>query len=183
MRAGMFRRWVMWDEKLVCVPAKCGSTSFHAAIMPEIHVNPWYAADAYLASIGAGPFTPMEVHRRFPKHEKWLAVRDPVRRFRSLWFDFCVDGRTDPNYRNYTGMSPDDLMDFIESFPCGDRHWVSQSSYLLPGVKLVKSRYLLTLLALPYRTLNPSARSGEPFPEDRILRHYAADLRLWEKAQ
>jgi len=183
MRAGMFRRWVFWNNKLVCVPAKCGSTSFHAAIIPELNVNPWYAADAYLASIGAGPFTPMEVYRRFPTVPKILAVRNPVKRFRSLWYDFCVDGRADENYHNFRGMSPWDLMDFIESFPCGDRHWVAQSAYLLPDVQRVKSRYLLSMLGLPYRELNRSARAGEKMPVERILKHYAADMRLWEEVQ
>lgn len=110
----------------------------------------------------------------------FMAVRDPVDRFASLWRNKCRDG--DPNMPVLKGMSPRKLLRTIRKNPSGNTHWIPQAVLYRPGVEVVDYRQLGDRLGLDEIRVNETKRRrGPAMPADAIRRHYAADARLWEK--
>lgn len=174
----------------VCVPPKCGLLSFLASLVPglaklaaEIDLDIGDAALAYARSMGLGPFTAIDVLQQFPGEPRCLAVRDPAGRFRSLWRDKCGEG-SDPTWMSgmVAGLSPDGLLDIIEAFPFGNTHWMPQQAFLMPDARLIRFDELLVTLGIPAVHLHRSRGPECDMPLERIVRHYRADIDLWERA-
>lgn len=98
-----------WDL-IVGVAPKCGKTAIHE-IMKKNTSGVWHpnGEDAY---------------------KVWI-VREPVSRFKSLWRDKCRNKTQlwgDEEDAPLADMSPEDLMDFIETTNLTDPHWTTQWS-------------------------------------------------------
>lgn len=189
---------VRGERCFASVPPKCGLMSFLAGYVPglpevikEKGMRVGEIGLAYAKARGLGPYTARDVVRQFPDAPRFLAVRHPLDRFRSIWKDKC-----DPKWQRHpstspgtvdltAGMTPDELMDLVEAWPGGDNHWVPQWWFLVPRAKPLPFDRFNQLLGLPAVHTHRSRMSGEgvAFPEARILAHYARDLELWEGAQ
>src|SRR5690606_7629951 len=119
----------------VCVPAKCGVTSFRLVLHPELPTMAAFCRN--MLACGLGPFRADIVHEKFANKSKFLSVRDLVERIASLWRDKCREepskGARGPLY----GLSPGELIARIHEFPLGNGHWLPQYGYLVPGVELI----------------------------------------------
>jgi hypothetical protein len=179
--------WFHYDGSLVCVPAKNGGTSFYRAAFGigdniiDIHV---YSAACRIAEEeGRGPYTPATVAHFQHVDGAFLAVRDPCDRFLSLWRSKCL--KKDPNLWYMHGWSMKKLMDVIESAPFCNAHWFPQSAYLIPKAIPVDYRKLQERLGLPNKLCNVTEHGVESCAvvKDRVLRHYASDEQLWQRAE
>lgn len=185
-----FKQWfyLAYRDTCVCVPAKCGGTSFyrHAfnvpARVPAEHVRSFAVSVAQ--DTGAGPFSPHEIVRFFPDSRRLIAVRHPVERFQSLWRDKCrrLPGPTLNSTEYLRGWTQEQLMDLIESTPFGDPHWVPQQHELVPEAALLDCAALGAVLG--YSTAvhenRTRALSTDPDPPvERILQHYRADADIY----
>jgi len=184
--------WLLPQRRVaVAVPAKCGGTSFYrsAYFVPSTVGDK--AVFGYLMQKyqTRGSFS----HLYASKHadEMYLAVRDPVSRFRSLWRDKCRDATHetagDPRRQLYhiVGFSPERLMAYIQANPVLDAHWIPQSRDMHAGVKLVRYDRLLHVLGLTQVLCNETeARDDDAtMPEQEILEHYSADMALWNQVK
>jgi hypothetical protein len=169
----MTRLWFKVGERYACVPAKCGGTAFYRRAFgildgPDSHV---FSA----ALLRAQPYLPDEVAAF--DGPKWLAVREPLSRFKSLWRDKCCT--LDVNVPMLHGLTPDELIGLIERDPFGDSHWMPQFKYLTPGVRLVPYRKMFQVLGFEPLEANVGSQGAEPqFPVERILSMYGVDALL-----
>lgn len=168
--------WYRISGSYACVPPKNGSTSFKRAVCGGTSTA---QLDRWAANYSAGPFeTPPDDGR-----PAYLAVREPVARFCSLWRS-CQ--RTDYHPSSFVvtndlqGCSPDALMDCIEQER--NEHWSRQSDYMVSHARPVPFDCLYAVLGLDHYHLNRTAGTVPPLPIDRITAYYAADVDLWEQA-
>jgi hypothetical protein len=152
----------------VCVPGKCGGTSFYRSVfgipddVPTSHVR--YMAVNVTKMNGCGPW-PVYTMRKMGGR-KIQAVRDPVTRFRSLW-----------RYMYRGQISPAQLLAKVTAYPHGDPLWFPQYLYQVPGSELVDYRKLPAILGYD---MHANQTSGdESMPEDAIREHFAQDVALW----
>lgn len=175
--------WALVDGTLVCVPAKCGLTSYQRLVLKRDTGNgEGHAGDRFYAHLerqGIGPYTTEQAKEM--DYPKMLAVRDPVDRFRSLWQDKCQQNTPPPVIRHLKGMMPNQLMDHIEAHPDANGHWARQSGYWFEGVEVVRYDRLLDRLGYPQIHHNASQRTSVRMPIQRILAHYRDDARLYAK--
>lgn len=160
-------RWFLVNGKYVCVPNKCGWTSFKVA------VSGLRRTPDFLRYMGVRAFTA-------PGTPAFISIRNPVDRFRSLWAhvnrkDLEVPEEGFIARWGLRGLSPGGLMDVVQEYPDGNEHWIPQASYWSEGVSFIQHDKMLWLLGLPEVRENASPAISEPMPEDRILRHYARD--------
>lgn len=179
-----FRSWYLIGDTYVCVPPKCGSTSFMRAVDAEARDGLDFRAR--MKEKKRGPWAPQDVVRR--KHgRRVLAVRDPVSRFRSLWRHLVRNDETRlwwaDRHRIPMGItSPDELLSFIKRFPMGNYHWYPQYGYVVPGVEIVRYDRLLSGLNLPEVVANVGSPSDmdDQIPEVEVMSFYSMDQALWE---
>jgi len=184
--------WCLHRRRVaVCVPAKNAGTSFYRAaynVPPEIEDKAVYG---YILQYHKtrGSFSYLRATEE--ADEFYLAVRDPVARFRSLWRDKCRDATHetagDPRRQLYkvVGFSPVMLLDYIRANPRIDAHWIPQSADMHAGVKLVRYDRLLHVLGLPSVLCNETKARDDDIlmPEQEILEHYSADMALWNQVK
>lgn len=181
-----FKSWFLLKDKDICVcaPNKVAGTSFRTAYRPTIRNMNDFRRLAWIEDWG--PWSPREVGERHPTLRKVQAVRDPIERFASLWRDKCRRDVPQSEYwRQFIGLSPDQLMDRIEAWPLGNSHWFPQALYVVPNVELVPVGDFLRYVDLPQQRRNGTAeRATDPhMPGVRIEQHYAADVRLWRSVR
>lgn len=171
--------WEVRPFVYACAAAKCGSMSLRQSIFGVSRLSDVIKQLAAEERCGSGPFAPWEVNKLHGR--KVLGVRDPVERFQSLYRDKCAKrSKSDPGL---CGLSPDELMALIESYPAGNTHWMPQSFYAVPGVELVRYDRLLEYLELEHEHINQSPQVTIPkVPVERIRRFYAIDQQLWTSA-
>jgi hypothetical protein len=136
-----------------------------------------------------GPFSFLRASEEADKH--YLAIREPVARFSSLWRDKCRDATHetagDPRRQLYRvmGMPPGKLMDYIKANPKIDAHWRRQSLDMRAGVTPVRYDRLLQMLALPSVLCNETEAHDDDatMPVQEILEHYSADVALWNQVK
>lgn len=189
----MHKLWFYDEHKEICVcaPAKCGTTSLRFALDPTLQerVDEWRknrgnggAPIVTLSNEGFrhGPYTPEEVNKVTAKG-KYLAIRHPVDRFRSLWQDKCCrDPEGSPLRQRLNGMSPAQLLQMIKYFPMGDRHWYPQYLYRVPGTTLIPHQKFLTWLGYKNKVYNKSEAVDAVMPSSDIIEYYSQDYELWE---
>lgn len=186
----LMRNWFLYDGSLVCVPAKNGGTAFYRAAFdigddtPDCHV--YSAACAVAETEYRGPYNPFSASQLIHHPDRdgaFIAVRDPVSRFLSLWRSKCL--RKDPNLWFMHGWSMKKLMDVIEAGPFTNAHWIPQWAYLIPTAIPVHYEYLQERLGLPNRRFNETKHGVESaeLVRERIERHYAQDFDLWQRAE
>jgi hypothetical protein len=156
--------WFRVGAAIVCVPKKCGSTSFRFALLPKRRMSDFLSRYRPMTNEEAKSYG-------LPCY---LAVRDPVSRFASFYS--TVQRATD--FKPLRGLSPDRLLDVIEPHLHEDAHWQPQADYLITTATLVPYTRLLELLELPPVWAERSERKAQ-MPETRILSLYAKDAELW----
>lgn len=138
---------------------------------------------------GDGPFLGKEIDVLYPDIPHYLAVREPVSRFASLWRnksrDLCGE------IADISHLSPDELIDHIETYPYGNSHWFPQYMYLTERAIPVESRILIGLIDDeierrgitydPFINKSEKRESDPIMPVDRIKKHYSLDCELWSK--
>jgi len=109
-------KWLRTDTWDIAfgIPPKCGSSSVRAAIV-SLGKEYW-------------PTPPTAVGRRV------FVVRDPIKRFKSLWKNKCRDGGKIRNKKGkedhpIAGMTPEELFEYIQEH--ANYHWTPQ--HLLLG--------------------------------------------------
>lgn len=179
-------RWFRVGEAYACVPHKNGTTSFRTAVtMPDPSADNYIMYD-WARRHGLGPYEPDQLpDDGLPRY---LAVREPVDRFQSLWRYVSRPGHSKNGFvmaNRINGLSPFELMDVIEARPDENPHWLRQSFFECPNVIPVRYDRMLSVLGLPNVHKNHTARSissGLEWPIERIHRHYARDVELWRQA-
>jgi hypothetical protein len=165
-----FHREGIW----LCAPPKCGGTMLYRNVL-GIQCADHRATFSTAQSV---------IEFRSPDgigRPAYLAVRDPVDRFMSLWRDKCRDG--DPNMPKLHGLTPDDLLTVIENDWLGDAHWAPQAIHYRPGVHRVPFHQLvrwfqpLLASAIPVNSTTLTSADPQP-PTARILHHYWKDVEL-----
>jgi len=167
------RLWFITRGTFVCVPPKCGGTAVYRAAFDV----PSTVSDRHVFTAVRNTtvfFDPDQMIRCGLRAVQ--AYRDPVERFKSLWRDKCRDG--DDNLPWLEGLTPSELMDFIEGRPEENHHWRRQADFYRPGVELVDYRRILEVLGLPQIRANVSRPDDTPVPVERIRAHYRADFEL-----
>lgn len=183
-RAAFWLKFAAWwavpgTDLFVCAPAKCASMSLRKSLFGHARLTD---ALNYIQQAGlhCGPYSPWEVATM--RGQKFLAVREPVDRFGSLWRDKC--GRKSKSFMSMYGKTPNELMDAVESFPFGESHWLPINFYAVPGTEVVPYDRLISKVELPLVTTNTTDKTKSPaMPKKRILRHYAADAALYRRAE
>ena len=184
--------WCLHRRRVaVCVPAKCAGTSFYrgAYDVPKCVKDKTVLAWTRKHNVTRGSFSYLRAKEE--ADEFYLAVRDPVSRFRSLWRDKCRDATHatagDPERRLYSlvGLSPTGLMSVIRNNPLLDAHWRHQGLDMHDGVQLVRYDRLLHVLGLPSVLCNETKARDDDIlmPEQEILEHYSADMALWNQVK
>jgi hypothetical protein len=184
--------WVYIPElrTCICAPTKCGCSAIYGQLIGNpVHGARINALKEFSAR-GLGPWLPHEIPGKYRHVPKYLAVRDPVDRFGSLWRCFCrgrkFRPKAQPENTSYIfGMTPAELMTHILMYPIANRHWVPQLLHWLPGSVLVPHGQLLERLGLPSPKINVTdRRKDDPaLPEEQIRNHYAEDMKLWHAAR
>lgn len=171
-------------DVFACLAFKCGTQSLKFSAFGSNNTQDVLTVRKQRLAAGKydiGPFTPWEVARF--RGRKVLGIRDPIRRFSSLWRDKCRDtNKTNHDVIRFVGgMTPYELIRFIESAPFCDPHFFPQSAYLIPDVELVRNDQIFRALELAPVKLN-SRDGGEmpEIPEGLIRGHYSRDVYLWE---
>lgn len=170
----------------MCVPPKCGSSSFRFAVAEHLE-DAWRRREIpdiaeefrrIMRELGLGPFTPEEAAAKgLPMY---LAVRHPVDRFGSLWRDIQR-----PNVKRLDGLqywTAQQLIALIEKHPLANPHWAPQHLHWVTGVTPVPYMHFLEHVGLPHKWVHRGAPVEAEFPVDRILALYGRDLELWEEA-
>lgn len=166
----MGKKWFLWNGVYLCAPPKCGGTALYCA---ALGIDP---------SLGRHVFSTAQNLIEFyeePGQPAFMAVRDPIDRFGSLWRDKCRDG--DENMPELHGLTPESLMDLIERDPQGNDHWMPQRYWWRDGVQTINFREIAQCLGLPAMSVNVTKRDETPLPVDRIRRHYHMDFELIER--
>lgn len=166
----MGKKWFLWNGVFLCAPPKCGGTALYCA---ALGIDP---------SLGRHVFSTAQNLIEFyeePGQPAFMAVRDPIDRFGSLWRDKCRDG--DENMPELYGLTPESLMDLIEREPHGNDHWMPQRYWWRDGVQTINFREIAQCLGLPAMSVNVTKRDDTPLPVDRIRRHYHMDFELIER--
>lgn len=184
--SSLFAGWLQVRPKVfACIPAKCGSQSLKkAAFGVNRLAQILELREKRLAKnqFDIGPFTPWEVARL--EGRKVLGVREPVDRFSALWRDKCLNVNKTKHViiRQVGGMSPEELIAFVESGPFFDSHWFPQSAYLVPGAEVVRNDRILEHLGLESIRINSRPPTDDAMPAERIRAHYRDDVALWGRA-
>ena len=159
-----------WKLNIGCAP-KCGQTSLHK-VMEKNSPGVWHpnGEDAYSV---------------------WI-VRDPVARFKSLWRDKCRNKAplwADEEDAPLAGMSPEDLMDFIETTKEKDPHWTTQyiqcnqqadEIIILEKLDEWWAAHGLPKMTRKNKTRGPIDLSSELLR--RVQLHYESDVFLYHEA-
>lgn len=181
-----FRSWYLVGDAYACVPPKCGSTAFMRGVDP--HERDGLRFRRRMLALKRGPFGPQDMIRREDGRARFLAVRDPVDRFRSLWrhitrSDAVRDWWTTRHRIPREIAAPAELLEYIRAFPMGNYHWYPQAGYLVPGVTLVRYTELLDRLGLPNAPHNVGREptADDEVPEDEVRALYPLDVELWQK--
>lgn len=148
----------------VCVPKKNGSTSFRFSLLPNKPMA------EFLKSYR--PMSNDEVRRSTCK--RYLAVRDPVDRFASLWKTVQVSR----DFRSLCGVQPERFLELIAGRLHEDAHWQPQSDYWIEGTELVPYDRMLSVLGLNAVWATRSVIEAPPMPEDMVREVYAQDVAL-----
>lgn len=159
--------WFEWNGVWLCAPPKCGGTALYCA---ALGIDP---------KLGRHVFSEARNRTEFvadPKRPAYLAVRDPVERFASLWRDKCRGH--DENYPWLHGLRPHELMDLIEAEPQRNAHWFPQRYWWREGVQTVPYAKLSKHVGLPLIRVNTTKPDRTPMPVERIKRHYREDYSL-----
>jgi hypothetical protein len=161
-----------WNACFGCAP-KCGSTSLFKAIS-EHNLESWNP----------------QPHER-ESYSVWI-VREPVSRFKSLWKHKCRDEDVlwlDDEEPLLAGMSPVELMDYIEEHPTDDKHWSTQTSQcgswvneLIPLEKLSKWWRAQGLPEMEVRGSTVGVIEISEELEARVLEFYKKDVVLYQQA-
>lgn len=165
----MMRLWFHVDGVWLCAPPKCGGTALYRKLLRITceDVRATFSEATNLTEF----YSPQAISR-----PAFLAVRDPVDRFMSLWRDKCRDG--DANLPFLRDLSPDELMTRIECDWYGDAHWAPQAEHYRLGVTCVPYYTLLQWFgAREVNTTKALGRDPKP-PVTRILKHYWRDVEL-----
>lgn len=185
--------FVIDDNTVACAPPKCGLMSFMASLVPGLPavleitgLRTGEVAIEYCRAAGRGPFSAMDIVANFKEGKRYLSVRDPVERFKSLWKDKCRPELVDDPVFNITaGLSPVELLNLIEHYPYGNAHWMPQWAFLVPNVTLLPVKYFL-----PYIGLKPvhvhhfeDPKEEVEFPVERTLNLYSRDVDMWNEAK
>jgi hypothetical protein len=166
--------WFYHKGIWLCAPPKCGGTSLYRSALDITCAD--QRATFFEAQQKVKFHSPDGVGR-----PAFMAVRDPIERFMSLWRDKCRNG--DDNLPKLKWMNPDELLTVIENDWLGDPHWAPQSVHYRPGVTCVPFTDLLRWFApvvgdrmpINYTTLHSD---DPPAPTARILKHYWRDVEL-----
>lgn len=164
----MFRDW----DFTIFAPPKCGST----AIKQFIYMH---ELDDRVLSLRQNKVV----------GDLYFVIRDPLSRFCSLWKNKCRDEAYIGDAWPIAGMSPTELMDYIES-GVKNVHWTPQ--YKMMG-SLTPILIPLELFGFWWKQSGLgelgvfNSTEGEVDIDDelkeRILAHFAKDLELYHKAQ
>jgi hypothetical protein len=153
----------------LCAPPKCGGTALYCA---ALGIDPSLGRHVFSTAQGLTEFY------EEPGEPAFMAVRDPIDRFGSLWRDKCRDG--DENMPELQGMTPELLMDIVEREPQGNAHWMPQRYWWREGVQIIDFREISKRLGLPTLSVNVTEPDHTPLPIERIVRHYHMDFELIE---
>lgn len=177
--------WVYLKEFdcCVCVPSKNGGSSFRVQLIRmrgyDILPTTLPVMNEFYRD-GHGPFHPKEVEMLFSDKPQYLSVRHPVERFASLWRSKARDRNGSPYLAH--GMTPDELMDHIETVNDSDWHWRPQIRYMTKNAQPVHPSGLLALFSDQERINTTSERDSDPrMPVDRIMDFYSEDYELWRR--
>lgn len=182
---GGFRSWCRvktpaHGECYVCVPPKCGWTSFRHAVNPATLVGA-NTFSSYMRAERRGMYGPHQVAQRTGK--KFLAVRDPVDRFSSLYRQATGNAAWARKQLLPERMTPDELLDIIRATPLGNVHWYPVAGYLVTDAVLVPFDRLLSELG--YKAVHKNRGpvvADLRLPEYRIRAHYARDDEIYTGA-
>lgn len=177
------RKWIRVNGTYCCVPNKNGSSSFRVAVCRAL--NNWELYD-WAKAHDRGPYTAEEIPN--DRRPRYLAVRDPIDRFTSLWMHAQRDHvrRHRTGFLGTSGMlgaTPERLIEIIEDRPDEDPHWTRQSFWEAKDTRPVRYDELLDIVGLPQWRKNKADPMSVPeLPTERILNHYARDAELWKIA-
>jgi hypothetical protein len=180
--------WIYVPELDVClsVPTKNGCSAIYGQLIGNPVHGARLSALKEFAARGLGPWLPHKIPGEYSHVPKFMAVREPVDRFASLWRCFCRRPKADPAPEPGTtasifGMTPVELMAHIRKYPTWNRHWIPQVAHWTPGAILVPHDQLLDRLGLGSPKVNVTKRrdTDPEMPESQILGHYVQDLELW----
>jgi hypothetical protein len=158
-------------EFTILAPPKCGST----AIKQFIYMN---ELDDKVTSM----------RNKDVKGKAYFVIRDPLSRFLSLWRNKCRDGAYIGKAWPIKGMSPSELMDYIEG---GARnvHWTPQFSMVgrLEPTFIPLEKLNEWWAAKGYGELGKfnTTESDDSFLDinpKRVIDYYAKDMELYTKA-
>lgn len=181
-------KWIEVNGALCCVPNKSGSSSFRVSVAGLGRTVNNFELYDLMRKEGRGPYSIDEVNAMPYDRPRYLAVREPVNRFTSLW-RHCNREQEKLHKRGFIGSAglfratPDRLMDVIELRPDEDPHWTRQSFWEVEHTTPVRFDEFLEFVGLPPMHKNKSTETPVPkLPVDRILKHYARDAELWSQA-
>lgn len=164
--------WFRYNDCAYCLPPKCGGTALYRKAFLISDAVP--DREVFSHIVKNATFMPRHVVAGF--RTAVLGVRDPVQRFKSLWRDKCRDG--DENMTYLKGLSPVELVGYIEGRLYADSHWAPQSHYYAPGVKVVPHSTLLSWFGCAIVNMTECRDDDPSFPVGEILRLYSEDVQL-----
>lgn len=166
---------------LVCAPPKCGSSALAQRYFGKESVGDLQEKWAKNCDLNLGPWRACDLSGVHPGLPRYLAVRDPVERFASLWRNKCRDQLTEFGIPEVHGMTPLQLAEHIGRYPFADLHWFPMSAYYAPGVHVMPVAHLLYELGVKSGWNATQPRDGDPpMPVGAIRQLYRADVQLWE---
>ena len=181
-------KWIEVNGAYCCVPNKCGSSSFRVSVAGLGKTVNNFELYEMMHKLGRGPWSIDEINAKTDGKPRFLAVREPVDRFTSLWKHANRENET-LNKRGFLGAAgllratPGRLMWVIEHRPDEDPHWTRQSFWEVEDVIPIRFDKFLAAVGLPPMHKNKSSEVPiPPLPEERIRAHYARDCELWEMA-
>lgn len=164
-----------WHIIIGCSP-KCGTSTLYAAVAKA-------GVRCHAPTLGIG------VGQRI-----WI-VREPVERFWSLWKDKCLKGEilyVGEKRARLAGMTPEELIDYIETTNKKDAHWDTQSEHeggtaqVLVPLERFSDWWEEQGYPGPLKTVNRTEKLPMDLSDDlveRIKIHYADDVRLYKQAR
>ena len=178
--ANSFHRWFRVDKAYYCVPPKCGGSAFYLWMTLQAGMT---VPERWLRTAATAINPPLSITKIGEgKGKKFLAIREPVDRFYSLWRSKCRDGDHAVNQAWMKGLSMDELLDHIEQYPFGNAHWAPLYLWLVPGCRLIHYKDLGKILKYDLKVNTSNIQNSDPeVPIDRVKQLYQRDVDLWRR--
>lgn len=186
----MFHGWIQvytpaFGEALICVPPKCGSTSLAVALLGGVANRQVHRTLLHqLEREGKGPFHPKVAASR-DALPKFLAVREPLDRFRSMFAMTQKKGAAKYGVPESVD-TPGKLIRWIAQCPLHNKHFGPQYLHRIPGARLVPFVRLLPLLGFEpvwFNKTDSAAVNIDPVTIAFVREHYAQDFTLWNERE